>query len=319
MSNLEVSVYHSRMLDNISTMEFSIIQKLRGSLAKQPWWFSFIILLCANGLSAVQAADKQTGLSIHTFQGSHAGFYSNSHLIISNDKAFMIDAQFDVKNAKELDRFLDKKNISLQSILITHPHPDHFYGLEYLGIKYANTKLYAGPITGKIVDASIARWVKQSGGKLPGLQTIRLLTNNDKVEQLQFGGKLLEVASLINRESVENTVIYVPSMEALFTGDLVSNGFHLWLAEGRIKSWIEALDKLQAYGPVATIYPGHGISGGAELIEETRTYIDRFVQSTTESETTAQAIASMLAYYPNYKLTEVLIASVSAAMETNSQ
>ena len=55
----------------------------------------------------------------------------------------------------------------------------------------------------------------------------------------------------------------IPSIKALFPGDLVYNQMYLWFGEhdaAGVASWGKALDQLAALGPVMVV-PGHSKPG----------------------------------------------------------
>jgi glyoxylase-like metal-dependent hydrolase (beta-lactamase superfamily II) len=59
--------------------------------------------------------------------------------------------------------------------------------------------------------------------------------------------------------------LWIPDQKILFAGDLVFNGFHPWLLDGSCDSLNSYLLQLEQYRPL-TIVPGHGRTGGPELI-----------------------------------------------------
>ncbi|OED36144.1 hypothetical protein AB833_28390 [Chromatiales bacterium (ex Bugula neritina AB1)] len=271
-----------------------------------------VVLLAASlGTKAACAS----ALQVQSFAGSLAGFHSNSHFIISDGKALMVDAQFNTSDAKGASRFLAERGIELERILITHSHPDHYYGLEHFGKEYPELTILAGEKTAEAIAGSLKQWSKNAEVPAAWKQSVSTLAVNPVgYGELELNASRIVYASWSGLESVENTVLYIPSLEALFTGDLVSNGFHLWLAEDRIENWLAAIEKLYAFGTVKTIYPGHGPNGDTTLIEKAVQYINHFVEITGTAESPEVAIAKMLALYPDYQLTQVLIGSVYATM-----
>jgi glyoxylase-like metal-dependent hydrolase (beta-lactamase superfamily II) len=72
------------------------------------------------------------------------------------------------------------------------------------------------------------------------------------------------------------TSIFCPDLNALFTADLVYNDVHAWLGQGvtreNAEAWLSMLAEIKAsYARSGVmIYPGHGATGGIELIDRIR-------------------------------------------------
>jgi glyoxylase-like metal-dependent hydrolase (beta-lactamase superfamily II) len=59
-----------------------------------------------------------------------------------------------------------------------------------------------------------------------------------------------------------------------FVGDLVFNGTHSYIADGSVLRWLANIERFRALlEGVATLYPGHGRAGGAELLYAQRDYL----------------------------------------------
>ena len=67
-------------------------------------------------------------------------------------------------------------------------------------------------------------------------------------------------------------MIEVPEEDLLFTGDNANNGRIVRMDDGNFKGNMAALDRALELG-VSTYVPGHGRSGGRELVEAYRTYL----------------------------------------------
>jgi len=67
-------------------------------------------------------------------------------------------------------------------------------------------------------------------------------------------------------------IMYLPDDQIIFTGDLVFNACHPYMAQGSVpdwKDWLNFMDSLD----IAVVVPGHGQFGTKEIITSMRSYI----------------------------------------------
>src|ERR1700739_1501849 len=103
-------------------------------------------LLASMALAAVLSAQAKLTLKVHTGAGVN-GYDVNSTMIRGERDMLVIDPQFSLSEAHRLAAEIleSKKNLSL--IYITHPHPDHLFGLAVLHQAFPNAKIVALPAT----------------------------------------------------------------------------------------------------------------------------------------------------------------------------
>ena len=77
--------------------------------------------------------------------------------------------------------------------------------------------------------------------------------------------------------TTNDSIVWVPSRELLFCGDLLFNGGTPFLVQGSISGAVDVLSQVLAPLNARTIVPGHGPVAGPELIDEVLAYL-RFVQ-----------------------------------------
>ncbi len=69
--------------------------------------------------------------------------------------------------------------------------------------------------------------------------------------------------------------VYLPEQGVLFTGDLVVNGRHPYMADAQSREWIASLERIRGMD-VRVIVPGHGPVGGPEVIDRIYDYLVEF-------------------------------------------
>lgn len=260
----------------------------------------------------LQPANSAKSLSVHSYNANADGFLSNSHIVTDGMESILIDAQFSAQEGTNVARIVKSGEQRLSKIVITHPHPDHYYGLEVLGAEFPDAQIIAGPVTIAELNASISYWVENRADKSGFAQTTVFEHDEFNIGQTRIIHRIYH-----SGESAENTVLYIPDQQMLFVGDLASNGVHMWLAEGHLDNWLEQLDFIRSLGSIKTIYPGHGPVGGSILLDKAEDYIVNFKDAIETSESQAQAIRKMTMLYPDYQLPEILEGSIRAVMSSN--
>jgi len=253
--------------------------------------------------------DSKITFSVVTYKASPEGFMSNSHILIGENEAILIDAQFSPEEGRKVADLINSTGKKLSKIVITHPHPDHYYGLEVLGIEFGDAEITGGPRTIAEVKNSMKYWTDVKGEP-------QVFGEMTALENKRFKHGDVDIIYRIFRdgESVENTVIYIPSNQTLFAGDLASNGVHMWLGENNMDKWLEQLRAIRSIGSISSVYPGHGPVGTVDILEQAEEYLLNFKESVNNSETIDDAIKKMKKLYPDYEMPEILEGSVRSVM-----
>jgi len=271
--------------------------------------FFIFIAISFSHMSLSVPKDALSNFSVITYKASSEGFMSNSHILVGENEAILIDAQFSPKEGRKAADLITSTGNKLSKIVITHPHPDHYYGLEVIGARFRDAEITGGPHTIAGVRNTMKYW-RDANGKTQVFGDITVLENKSfKHEDVDITYKIFR-----NGESVENTIIYIPSHEILFVGDLASNGVHMWLAENNIDKWLEHLRAIPSIGSISSVYPGHGPVGTVDILKEAEEYLLNFIESVNNSESIDVAINKMKKLYPDYQMPEILEGSVRSVM-----
>lgn len=243
-------------------------------------WFRFAALTVM--LLGVVACDSEPEIEYRVVSKTirPAGFYASTHLIMGQTDAILIDAlmlKADAKNVVKMIKFEDRK---LTTILITHPHLDHYLGLDVLKEAFPDAKIVATQGTIDAIRenaaADIAYWKPTLGFSMSDTFIVPDLLEGDT---LMLEGAELKVIELPAAESVHPTVVYFPAMKAVFTGDLAYSEIHPWLAENRLDAWLKNIEAIKALGPIELVFPGHGKHTDPSVLDETARYIRDFMAS----------------------------------------
>src|SRR6478672_12623637 len=102
------------------------------------------LFVAAIALAIVAAPDAQSKLTlkVHTGKGQQ-GYDVNSTMVMGEKDMIVIDPQFSLSEAHKLAAEILESKKNLTAIYVTHPHPDHLFGLAVLHQAFPNAKIVA--------------------------------------------------------------------------------------------------------------------------------------------------------------------------------
>jgi len=222
-------------------------------------------LLQAAGLGAVSLALPKAVMaatSSSVFTSDEAGALVDSTIIMGEASAVVVDAQLTAGNAQALADMIAATGRSLQSVIITHYHPDHLLGLPILLDRFPGTVAYAHPD----VQAFIARVAQPmfdgiTASAPAGFFADRVVIPEAlSADHIMLEGERIEVLPPMLGDTELITPVYVPALDTLITSDVACIDTHLWLEESGtpegIAAWRDSVATLRAVN-ASVIIPGH--------------------------------------------------------------
>jgi glyoxylase-like metal-dependent hydrolase (beta-lactamase superfamily II) len=268
--------------------------------------------LLALGLAGpLRAAD----LTVTTYTASDAGFAVTSTLIAGERDAILVDAQFLLGEAQKVAEMVRNSAKNLKYILVTHGHPDHFFGLQVLREAFPDARIIAPASVIPDIQAygprAIEMWKPVFKEQIPDTF---ITPEPVDATSLYVEGQEIRLIPADAAESLHAVALWIPGTRTLITGDLAYNKVHPWLRENRPEGWLKVLDRLEKLNP-ETIHPGHGPVGGPEILAANREYIQAFVAATAAPAVKSAAIEKLRSLYPDYALPVIVEYSVNGRME----
>lgn len=259
-------------------------------------------------------------LELQVITASPEGFLVNSTLVTGARDAVLIDAAFTLADARKIVDRVRASGKNLTTVYVTHDHPDHYFGLVAIKEAFPNARFVALP---GAVAAIQQTWKAKVDQWKPiykdAITAAPVLPDVLKDSSITLEGQRLEIVGPLQGDDAENSYVWIPSLRAVVTGDIVYSGVYVWTAEtdpAARTRWAATLDRIAALQP-AVVVPGHQqpvLGTTPASIAFTKEYLVAFDQALASAKTPAQLQGQMKTKYPNLALDIILRIGSEAAL-----
>lgn len=236
------------------------------------------------------------GYRLHTFHGA-----SNSHIVETQNRLWIVDAQLTFKHAEKLRTYVQSLKKPVAAIVLSHNHPDHWFGAEKLAD--------LGPIittkaVKKDLDEGGERFLKILGKRLAGNMPTSVIKADDS---LSLGPQKWDDLDVIieqyeEQEAHHSVAIKIPKLKVIIGQDLFyNNNFLVASEQTRNQHWKALLQQFLKNDSkdYDTLLVGHGNNGGFEIIEQNIHYLDTLTSVLALKLSKEETTKKMLELFPN--------------------
>jgi glyoxylase-like metal-dependent hydrolase (beta-lactamase superfamily II) len=198
-----------------------------------------------------------------------------------------------------------ESGLELETIYITHDHPDHYYSAEVIRQAFPAARYVSHPAVVKAIWKSLpfkqARWSKLLGVNGPQMPTAPAPLETDT---LFLEGHEVKILGPMQGDHSVNTVIWVPDIKALFPSDMVHNEVVLWFVESdaaQIAAYRQSVEHLAAMKPDIVV-PGHeraGMKHDRSSLDYTLRYLEAWPRLALKARDAADLVRLVKAEFPN--------------------
>lgn len=274
-------------------------------------------------LALAMAAGAQSSLQLKVYTGRGVTGYDVNSTMISGEKDMLvIDPQFTLSNAHRLAAEIleSKKNLTL--IYVTHPHPDHMFGLAVLKQAFPSARIVALPATVNAArNAWPARqrfWSPTYGLNIPGPEPV--LPEELATPALTLEGEQFPITGGVMGDGPGNSFVFIPSLKAVVAGDTVFDRVYFGVPKDKAREdWMKTLDQISALKP-AVLIPGHEGPGAKHDLSEIawmKKYIADWDKSAAASKNATEMRAKVLKQYPGLGMEYTLNDRIAAVFPTH--
>jgi glyoxylase-like metal-dependent hydrolase (beta-lactamase superfamily II) len=200
-------------------------------------------------------------LSTKVFFSDEKGFEVASVIVMGKKNAALIDAQWTLSNAHRVIAEIAETGKHLETIYVSHAHPDHYFGLGVIAEAFPSARILA--------LASVATTINhQFFGKLEHWETVigpaNVCRKTVPIEPLsrnyiELEGERIEILPEVVGDLKFNSVVWIPSIKTLYGSDVLFNQAHPFTCEVTPEEraqWIRDIEQLEKLGAHVVI-PGH--------------------------------------------------------------
>jgi glyoxylase-like metal-dependent hydrolase (beta-lactamase superfamily II) len=259
-------------------------------------------------------------LDYKVFRHSYLGFSSNSILVFGENDAILIDSSQLLSDSYRLVPELIAMKKRITHIYVSHFHPDHHFGLEVLQFAFPHAKIVALPSVVKdMVFTSrdkLEMWdIDWLGRDIPLRTTIPMPLAQARLE---VEGEEVLLFDDWHGDSVNNSVVWIPSIRVLCATDVAFHDAHLFTIESNVERrrlWRKDIERLMDFDP-RVIIPAHCGEEQMRIIEALREdksgtytgcvdwslkYMDVYEDAYNTAKTGAEMVAMMFKHYGDVK------------------
>lgn len=228
---------------------------------------------------------------------------SSVSLISGAQDAVLIDALLTPEDAGRIVDWIQASGKNLTTIYITHGHGDHFFGLSTILQAFPNARAVTAAAVvpeaqGQVSPDGMQFWNALFPGQVPEHPVVPQALDRDVID---LGGHELHIITVGQSDTTSSTIVHIPSLEAVVSGDVAYNGIHQWLAQTDHDSrmrWIASVERIEALQPKIVV-AGHKRPEARDddprtILGDTKTYIRDFNQSLSESGSAQELVDKMM-------------------------
>ena len=259
---------------------------------KKRSWFLALVMLAGAAYALQKAAPlrgewtpEQVAPGVYVIHGptelpspSNQGFMNNPAFVVTDAGVVVIDPGSSVQVGEMLleriGRVTDKPVLA---VFNSHIHGDHWLGNQAIREKFPDVPIYGHERVGpKIIAGAGTEWVemllRMTENATAGTEVVKPDHPVKDGDEFAIGGLTYRVMNNDKAHTDTDIMLHVKELDVMFLGDNAGHGRILRLEGGSFPGNIEALEHALA-SDAKVFVPGHGTSGGREVAERYRDYL----------------------------------------------
>jgi glyoxylase-like metal-dependent hydrolase (beta-lactamase superfamily II) len=206
------------------------------------------------------------------------GFMNNPAFIVTHQGVVVVDPGASVQTGEMVLRQVAKvTGKPLLAVFNTHVHGDHWLGNQAMRDIAPEVPIYAHPKMLAAIEAGageewVARMVSGTDGATEGTVSVGPNISLDHGDEIEIGGLEYRIFHYGQVHTHTDLMIQVPGKELLFLADNANNKRIVRMDDGSFSGTIAALTAAREQIPAKVLVPGHGKTGGWEIVDANLEY-----------------------------------------------
>jgi glyoxylase-like metal-dependent hydrolase (beta-lactamase superfamily II) len=260
----------------------------RWPLSLLPWLLLILALpaLAARGPDVPDYPAELVAPGLYVIHGpvdypnpENQGFMNNPAFLVTDAGVIVVDPGSSVQTGEMVLRQIRKvTDKPLLAVLNTHVHGDHWLGNQAMLALDPQVPIYAHPkMLEQVAQGAGEEWVQRM---LSATQGATEGTIPRGPTQALEGGEILTLGGLTFRthyyphvHTTTDLMLEIPELGVLFLGDNACNRRIVRMDDGSFGGSLAALDGVKGAVTARILVPGHGRTGGWEIVEDYRAYL----------------------------------------------
>lgn len=217
------------------------------------------------------------------------GFMNNPAFIVTEAGVIVVDPGASVQSGEMVLRQIRQvTDAPLIAVLNTHVHGDHWLGNQAMRAEAPEVPIYGHPKMIAAIEAGAgAQWIdlmmRATDGATQGTEVVIPNKSVDAGDVLEIGGLSFLVYHYGQQHTHSDLMIAVPEHGLLFLGDNANNGRIVRMDDGSFTGLINGLEQIKTAAAGADVLiPGHGQTGGWEIVDENLSYLNTLYDGVAE-------------------------------------
>lgn len=208
------------------------------------------------------------------------GFMNNPAFIVTEDGVVVVDPGASVQTGEMVLRQIrvltDKP---LLAVLNTHVHGDHWLGNQAMRAAQPEVPIYGHPkMIAAIEQGAGKEWedrmLRATDNATAGTEAVAPNQAVDDGDELRLGGLTYRFHHFGQQHTHTDLMIEVPEKSLLFVGDNANNKRIVRLDDASFSGLINGLQQIKTRVKADVLVPGHGQTGGWEIVDQNLDYLD---------------------------------------------
>lgn len=207
------------------------------------------------------------------------GFMNNPAFLVTEAGVVVVDPGASVQTGEMVLRQIRKvTDKPLLGVLNTHVHGDHWLGNQAMRHAAPEVPIYGHPnMLEAVAEGAGQSWVdlmmRATGGATEGTEVVAPNKALDDGDAIELGGLTFRIHHYGQVHTHSDLMIEVPEKELLFLGDNANNRRIVRMDDGSFAGTVAALEKVKQDVAAKVLVPGHGRTGGWEIVDANRNYM----------------------------------------------